>query len=193
MGTIAFRLDSTFAEGASVSVSNQDAGRLWFDQLDEAQLRRAFRLACILLRDAHEAEDATQEALARAWSGRRSLRNLDSASGWFDRILVNVCRDQLRRRRGAVRWLSMSHDMAASGSDPLARMVAADPVLRAIASLDPEHQVVVLLRYWEDLPLSAIAERLRIPVGTVKSRLHFAIRDLRSAIGDRSMEDSDRG
>ena len=67
--------------------------------MSRAELDRAYRLAGLLLGDATEAEDATQEALLRAWRSIDSLRDPAGFGAWFDRILVNGCRDRLRRRR----------------------------------------------------------------------------------------------
>ena len=50
----------------------------------------------------------------------------------------------------------------------------------AVDALDPDHRIVVLLRFWQDLPLDGIADRLDIPLGTVKSRLHYALRAIRT-------------
>ena len=61
-------------------------------------LDRAYRLAGLLLADGHEAEDAVQDALATAWQSFDTLRDPNRFGPWFDRILVNGCRDRLRRR-----------------------------------------------------------------------------------------------
>lgn len=69
-----------------------------FAQRSDAYLDRALGLACYILGDVHEAEDATQEAMARAWKSRRSLREPEAFDAWIDRIVVNACRERLRRR-----------------------------------------------------------------------------------------------
>lgn len=162
------------------------AGRAWFRAIGTTQLDRAYRLAGFILGDAREAEDATQDAMLRAWHQRDSLRSLHSAQPWFDRILVNVCRDRLRRKRPRIGWLSPGEEDVLPTTDPFAGLIARDAVLRGMIGLDPDHRIVLVLRFWADLPLEAIAERLEIPVGTVKSRLHYAMRDLRAAIGNDS-------
>ena len=58
----------------------------------------AYRLATYILRDPLAAEDAVQEAALLAWRRRRTLRDESAADGWFTRIVVNSCRDELRRR-----------------------------------------------------------------------------------------------
>jgi RNA polymerase sigma factor (sigma-70 family) len=74
--------------------SNDEAVR----RLLRVRLDTAYRLATFILHDPLAAEDAVQEAALLAWARRRTLRDTGSAEGWFTRIVVNVCRDELRRR-----------------------------------------------------------------------------------------------
>ncbi len=57
-------------------------------------------------------------------------------------------------------------------------------VSAAVAGLDPDHRIVVVLRYWADLTVDEIAERVGVPAGTVKSRLHYALRALAPTLED---------
>lgn len=164
--------------------NRNDPGTTWFGTVGRHEIDRAYRLAGFILADAREAEDATQDALARAWRKRSSLRGLDSAQAWFDRILVNVCRDRLRQRRPHVRWAEMDEGLPSPAADPFAILLARDTVLRAITGLPVDQRIALVLRYWADLPVDAIADRLGIPAGTVKSRLHYAMRALRAALAD---------
>ena len=150
-----------------------------FVGLVERRLEPAFRLARAILMDDSEAEDAIQDACLAAWHRRGSLRDRSRFDAWFDRILINRCRDQLRmRQRQRVRTIAL---------EGLARGPVAPDVNRddlgldeAVDALDPDHRIVVLLRFWQDLPLDGIADRLDIPLGTVKSRLHYALRAIRT-------------
>jgi RNA polymerase sigma-70 factor, ECF subfamily len=160
--------------------------------LARPELDRAYRLAGLLLGDRAEAEDATQDALLRAWHRRHTLRDPMQFQAWFDRILVNGCRDRLRRRR-SVRFIALegAGDPAAAG-DPFRSVVDRDEVLRLVARLDDDGRLVIVLRYWADLTLADIAERTGWPLGTVKSRLHRALGRL--AVGlDTPVEASEGG
>jgi RNA polymerase sigma-70 factor (ECF subfamily) len=143
--------------------------------LARPELDRAYRLAGLLLGDRAEAEDATQDALLRAWHRRDTLRDPLQFQAWFDRILVNGCRDRLRRRR-SVRFIAIegAGDPAGSG-DSFRSVVDRDEVLRLVAGLDDAGRLLIVLRYWADLTLADIAERTGWPLGTVKSRLHRAL------------------
>jgi RNA polymerase sigma-70 factor (ECF subfamily) len=147
--------------------------------MGRTELDRAYRLAGLLLGDADEAEDATQEALVRAWHAAGSLRDPDRFAAWFDRILVNHCRDRLRRR-GTVRFVPLGeHGMAIRTRDPFQVVHDRDEVLRRMRGLDPDQRAVVVLHYWAGLSLDDVAERVGWPVGTVKSRLHRALESMR--------------
>jgi RNA polymerase sigma-70 factor (ECF subfamily) len=162
--------------------STQDSGVAWFEGVGRRELDRAYRLAGLILGDAAEAQDATQEALLRAWKQRRSLRDPDRAQAWFDRILVNACRDRLRRRRHLVRWADVGDRHTNPAADPFAALHLRDELLGGLARLSADHRIVLVLRYWADLPIAEIAERLEVPAGTVKSRLHYALSAFRSKI-----------
>jgi RNA polymerase sigma-70 factor (ECF subfamily) len=143
------------------------------------ELDRSYRLAGLLLGDATEAEDAVGDALERAWSGIDRLRDPADFQAWFDRIVVNVCRDRLRRR-SRVRFIPLdpTHDRPAAG-DPFRTVLEQDDLLARLGGLLPDERLVVVLHYWADLTLEAIARRLGWPVGTVKSRLHRALERMR--------------
>ncbi len=152
-----------------------------FALLDDSRLLQSYRLATLILRDRDEAEDATQEAIVRAWSSWGTLRDRSRFDAWFDRILVNICRNRMRHTRTLhVVALDAIHDLQTADSHgaTIARL-ALEP---AFARLNPDQRIIVVLRFWRDLPVEEIAERLGIPAGTVKSRLHYALKSLREAI-----------
>jgi RNA polymerase sigma-70 factor (ECF subfamily) len=149
-----------------------------FERLSSDQIDRSYSLAFALLRNAHEAEDAVQDALLRAWREWPRLRDPDRFASWFQRILVNGCHDRLRRRARMAHVAQLPdrpvHDEAPRSDERAA-------LRQALAQLPPEQSVVVVLRYFADLTIEDIAERTGSRVGTVKSRLHHALRALRAA------------
>ncbi len=154
-----------------------------FSRLADRHLDSAYRLAGVILGDPTEAEDAAHDAAVLAWRHFGTLRDPDRFEPWFCRIVVNVCRDRLRRRRRhPVADLPGYDDESGSprAPDEVGRLLARDAIDRAFPRLDPDQQLVVALRFYRDLTVDEMARRLGIPAGTVKSRLHHALRRLRA-------------
>jgi RNA polymerase sigma-70 factor (ECF subfamily) len=146
-----------------------------FVRLIVRHLDDCYKLAGYLLGDGGEAEDAVQEALGRAWRAWPRMRDPGSVGPWLDRIVANVCKTRIRARQ-RVRSAVFDEDTEVVGADPFRSTLTRDAVGRALDRLSPEQRAVVVLRYWRDMPLDQIATRLDVPLGTVKSRLHYALR-----------------
>ncbi len=162
--------------GASVDPANS------FAILADRHLDSAYRLASVILGDPTDAEDAVHDAAILAWRKFDSLRDRERFEPWLCRIVVNVCRDRLRsRRRHPVVELPTEEDDAKvpRSGDQADRIDTRDAIDRAFARLDPDLQILVALRFYRDLPVDELSERLGIPAGTVKSRLHMAMKRLR--------------
>ena len=154
-----------------------------FAALTRRQIDSAYRLAWAILGDSGDADDATQDAFAQAWRNRRSLRDLGRFDAWFGKILVNACREKLRKReRRKVRSLEETDDPATADSTD--QVSSRDAVDRALNGLDADHRIVIVLRYWADMTVDEIAERIEVRPGTVKSRLHYALRSMRPRLED---------
>jgi len=141
------------------------------------RLEHSYNLARLLIGDRALAEEATHDAVVRALRSSQQLRDLGAFDGWFRRILVNSCRDVLRRRHRSAPLLATP---AAVVPDPTQRWVEQDAIGHALATLSAEHREVIVLRYYADLPVDAIGRALGIRSGTVKSRLHRALKRLRA-------------
>jgi RNA polymerase sigma-70 factor (ECF subfamily) len=176
MGRLTATMTATDA-GASADPAAGDRRQRFLLRARSA-LDRAYRLAGFVLGSASEAEDAVQDALVIAWQRFDDLREPERFDAWFDRILVNGCRDRLRRR-GTVRFLPLATEHDPAGRDPFASFLERDALLASLSRLTADERLVVVLRFWADLPLEAIAARLDWPLGTVKSRLHRALGRIR--------------
>lgn len=166
---------------ATLERERQSVAHEAFVRLADRELNRAYRLAGLILGNQPDAEDATQDALMRAWVASSTLHSWDDFQAWFDRILVNVCRDRLRRRR-IVRFIPLGTEHDQPTADQFQHVIAEDELLRAMSGLDADLRTVVVLRYWADLPVEGIAQRIGAPAGTVKSRLNRAIAQMRGDI-----------
>lgn len=142
---------------------------------------RLFGVAQRMLRDFDAAGDALQVALVRIWRDLPSLQDPERAEAWAMRILVRSCHDQLRRDRRVVRGLRIvaSEPFAA---DPAGAITNREEMERAFRRLNAEQRAVIVLQYYQDMSLPQIAGILDVPIGTVRSRAHYAKRILRAAI-----------
>ena len=170
------------ADSRPVEVDKTTGRAAAFTRLADDHLDAAYRLARAVLRDSSQAQDATHDALLQAWRKWSTLRDTSHFEPWFDRILVNICRNRLQH---ASRWEAsdISPEMALAAGDAYGQADDRDLLGNAIATLSPDHRLVVALRYYRDLQVDDIATRLGIPAGTVQSRLHYALKQLHRAIG----------
>lgn len=153
--------------------------RLAFERLTDQRLLRAYRLATLILGSPGEAEDAVHDAAVIAWTRFDDLRDRDRFEAWFDRIVVNVCRQRLRP--SPVRAIGMAPTPDVPIADGASVRAERDALRRALDRLSPEHRAVVVLRHLEGYSIAEIAERTGEREGTVKSRLHYALRAMRAA------------
>ncbi len=168
------------AEGELERIDAAAAKRGAFARFTDARLVRAYRLAAVILRDPVEAEDAVHDAGVQAWLHWTELRDEARADSWFDRIIVNECRARLRRKH--VRPLMVREATDGAAPDAYRAFVERDALDAAFARLDADHRIVVVLRHVDGLSPAEIAERTGTREGTVKSRLHYALRELRAAL-----------
>lgn len=133
-------------------------------------VRSAVGLGC----DLEEAHDLVQVTLMRCFQKWPSVQRAENRDGYVYRMLVNARRDSRRRRWWGERPTALIevHEWVEDGAEHVA---AADAVHRALRDLTPAAREVVVLRYFAHLTDEQTAEALRIPVGTVKSRLSRAL------------------
>lgn len=148
-------------------------------RLVSERLDANYRLATVLLGDRFTAEEATHDAVVRALRSAHQLRDPAAFDGWFRRILVNACRDAAKRRR-VMAADPLEEAPVPAAPDPTGRWVEHEAVRRAVRRLSRDHQEVVVMRFYADLPLEDIAAALGVRKGTVKSRLHYAMKQLRA-------------
>ena len=153
-----------------------------FAELAGAAISRLDATAWLMLRDTERAMDAVQNTLVRAWRDLPTLRDPDRFDAWLHRLLVHACFDEIRRTR---RRLEVDVDELASfpfTADIASAIADRDQLERGFRRLVPEERAVIVLHHYLDLPLPEVAETLRIPLGTVKSRLYRGLREMRAAI-----------
>jgi RNA polymerase sigma factor (sigma-70 family) len=162
--------------------SAQQGDHAAFDALASAMYDRLYSIARRVLRDGYAAEDAVQEALIHGWQRLRSLRDPDRFDAWMYRLLINACHDQSRRGQ---RMETSVSEIGADRSDPAddyATVVNVDELERGFLRLPVEHRAVIVLTHYVGMTAPEVAQVLGIPLGTVYSRLHYALRAMRAAL-----------
>ena len=153
-----------------------------FDALAGAAYDRLFALAYRILRDADRSQDAVQECLVHAWQDVRGLRDPGRFDAWLQRLLVNACYDESRRRRQrSVEVHLLSLDRAAPGN-AAEELADRDQLERGFRRLPVEQRAVLVMHSYLGLRIPEIAETLGVPEGTVRSRLHYATLAMRAVL-----------
>ena len=154
-----------------------------FDSLFYRYRDGIYRLGVAITKDPSAAEEIVIDTFARAHRAIERLEPDDSLRPWLYRVAVNLSYN--RRPRKGVTFSSLedgAQDLATEGETPseaAERDERRRVVLECVDTLGPKHKVVVVLHYLNGLNLAEIAEIIEVPVGTVKSRLHYALRKLR--------------
>ncbi len=128
------------------------------------------------------AEDLVQDGLVRAWSRRRTGSDIAWLEAYVRRAMLNAYLDEYRRHR---RWTARTHLVAGPTTTPAPDSVAGDriDVATALTHLSPRERACIVLRYYEDLTVREIAERLTLSEGTVKRYLSDAGHRLAPLLG----------
>jgi RNA polymerase sigma factor (sigma-70 family) len=153
-----------------------------FTELARGAVTRLDRAARLILRDPELARDAVQEALIRAWRDLPGLRDPERFDAWLHRLTVNACLDLARRRRRRVIEVELDTIDAPTVGDHAGALADREVVDAAMRRLDEHGRAIVVLHYFLGMPLTDVAATLGIPVGTVKSRLHRALGEMRASV-----------
>jgi len=152
-----------------------------FASLAVAAGDRLHAVAHRILRDIDLAEDATQQALLTIWRDLPQLRDPARFEAWSYRLLVRACYAEGRKSRHWTPGLRLV-DADAPMADSTASVADRDQLERGFRRLSIDHRAVVVLHHYLDFTLDEVADALGVPVGTVRSRLHYAMRGLRAAL-----------
>ena len=158
-----------------------------FTELVSMDGDRCYAVAYRILRDPERAKDAVQQTYLLAWRELGHLRDVDRYEVWLHRLLVNACYMEGRRQR---RWSTRVQALGfveLIGVDEMRAIDDRDALERALAVLSPSHRAVFVLHHHAGFPLPVVAEIVGAPVGTVKSRLHYATKALRGALAAESL------
>ena len=153
-----------------------------FDTLARLMGDRCLAIAVRILRDIDLAEDAVQASLIMAWTELRTLRDPSRFEPWLHRILTNACYAEARRRRRWSEGLRILPAPGAYGPDEYLTVDDRDLLERAFRRLTVEQRAVLVFHHYLGLSITEVAARTGLPVGTAKSRLHYATLALRASL-----------
>jgi RNA polymerase sigma-70 factor, ECF subfamily len=169
----------TFGRGPSADQIRED-----FEREATPHLREIYRAAFRLVRRPAEAEDLTQEVFLQAWKSFDRYERRTNARAWLYKILWNVWQQKLRKKvpvpLGAEGEARLAETLQAEETTPTE--IRDKDVAAALEALSPEHREIVLLSDLEEFTYKEIADILKIPIGTVMSRLSRARAVLRSRL-----------
>jgi len=142
---------------------------------------RCLAIAYRILRDFDLAEDAVQTALVSAWRELGALRDTAKFEPWLHRQLVHACYAEVRRSRGRTLRL-VEAELAGPWSDDYLTVADRDELERGFRRLPAEQRALLVFRYYLGLSVPEVAQHIGVPLGTAKSRLHYAELALRAAL-----------
>jgi len=157
------------------SSGEEDAFLAFYDQYKGTVFKTAFLISGSFA----EAEDITQEVFLAAWKARHTYNpEKGKLATWLTQITV---RQAIRQGKKQHRWFPLEEVKISSSSfpeDEVVNKLECQAMLKSLDELPVKQRTVIVLRYFNDLSLSQIAATLKIPLGTVKSRLHQGLRQL---------------
>jgi RNA polymerase sigma-70 factor (ECF subfamily) len=160
----------------------QGGDRDAFEQIVNVSFDRCHAVAMRLLRDSQLAEDAVQQAMVNIWRDLPRLRDPSRYDAWSYKLLLRACYAEYRR---APTWMPAIEDggpLEPRVADEHRTVIDRDQLERGFRRLSIDHRAVVVLHHYLDLPLDEVGDLLGIPTGTVKSRLHRALVEMRAAL-----------
>jgi len=159
----------------------------WDDVLDTVVRERGpalARYAYLLTGDARDAEDLVQDALVKTFGRGRAMREAAAAESYVRRAILSTFLDGYRRRR---RWAGVRHLLARGDEHEGPERAASDrvDVQAALGTLSPRERACVVLRFYDDLTVPQIAERLDVSDGAVKRYLSDGTRRMEAVLAPR--------
>jgi RNA polymerase sigma-70 factor, ECF subfamily len=156
--------------------------------------KRVYRVLFLMLKNAEDADNLTQDCFLRAYTTRAQFRGECSVQTWLLRIAVNLARDHVKSRRASF-WKRLV-GLDGDGPDPVPEPVAGNPsaergliaretldaVWQTVEQLSQRQKEVFLLRFVEEMELREIAEILDLNIGTVKAQLFRAVSRVREQV-----------
>jgi len=139
-----------------------------------------YKLAYVYMKNSHDVMDVLEDMIVILYENIHKLKKVESFSAWSKTILVNCCKKQLKKKE---RWVLKHTVEGEEEQEDIDRVTEKVMINGALDKLKPKHSEVIKLRYFMDMEYKCIARVLRIPEGTVKSRIAIGMRKLKEILG----------
>ncbi|MCC5803566.1 sigma-70 family RNA polymerase sigma factor [Rossellomorea vietnamensis] len=149
-----------------------------FQELIDIEKNKLYRMAYVYVKNEDDALDIVQEAIYKAFISIKSLKHPQYFSTWLSRILINSALDFIKKHERTI----TTEEMDVIPGERHSLIEEKLDLALAIEELDVPYKTVIILRYYKDFTVKQIAEILDCPEGTIKTRLHRAIRQLKSEL-----------
>ena len=173
-----------------------------FEELVARHRDKIYARAFSMMRNEEEAVDLSQEAWVKSWQRLKQFQGESSFGTWMTRIVINLCLDQLRRRKRQ-RTESIEEMSEESGgverqmpvvtvnpTERLERIELRKKIDQALAQLSYEHRTVLVLHEFEEMEYKEIAKSMECSIGTVMSRLFYARRKMAVLLANLKTEET---
>lgn len=142
-----------------------------------------YKLALVFLKNQEDALDALEDMIVILYEKIHGLKNDEAFYSWSKTILVNCCRRQIKNKKRVISLSRINAEAQGEDKDFISQREDFIILQRYMENLSQKHQEVLKLRYFLDLEYEAIAELLKIPLGTVKSRINAGLKRLKKSYG----------
>jgi RNA polymerase sigma-70 factor (sigma-E family) len=150
-----------------------------FTEYATARARRLRDIAYLMCGDWHQAQDLTQQTLTKLYVGWGRIRHQENLDAYARRVLLRELLTEKRRRHSTERPVAYLPDTAGRADPTELRLT----LIGALRKLAPNRRAVVILRYWDDLSVDAVADIMRLTPAAVKSLTLRAVQELRELLG----------
>jgi len=193
-------IDHSSADDATLVRAAQKGDTEAFEELVARHRDKIYARAWSMVRNEDEAVDLSQEAWVKGWQRLKQFHSESSFGTWITRIVINLCLDELRKRKRQRVESIQEMDEESGGVERQMPAVIVNPterlergelrqrIDRAMGQLSHEHRTVLVLHEFEEMEYKQIAKAMECSIGTVMSRLFYARRKLAALLADLKQE-----
>lgn len=143
-----------------------------------------YKLAFVYMKNNEDSMDAMEDMIVILYENIHRLKNDEAFYSWSKTILVNSCKDILRKKKREIPYNEMEEEGYEECYGEMEKSISLE---KHLSALSEKHQEVIRLRYFLDLDYQSIADMIKVPVGTVKSRVFTGLKKLKESFGGETL------